>query len=69
MQKENDGFQNGMAYEAPKCEIMKMTDSRMVWLMKPPSVRLLKYRTKACCARVLQVNLLQNKTGEAAGIN
>lgn len=24
MQKENDGFQNGMAYEAPKCEIIEV---------------------------------------------
>ena len=24
MQKENDGFQNGAAYEAPKCEIIEV---------------------------------------------
>lgn len=24
MQKENDGLQNGMAYEAPKCEIIEV---------------------------------------------
>lgn len=30
MQKENDGFQNGMAYEAPKCEIIEVQNEGLL---------------------------------------